>query len=395
MIELLASPAPHVVAFRISGSVDTSDVKTAAAALDRALNLHEQLSLFADLRPLEGISLGRLLRDLRFSFSQLGRFDRYYRVAVVTGEEWIETVATWEGKLIPGAEGEAFATEQHDEALAWIAERPVPARPGIAAVDAEPSESAGGTPILAYALRGPVAAEDVERLEADFAAHERFRLLVRAEDFDGVRPGAFTAELPHMKQEALRRIERYAVVGGPGWLVGLVRAFAPLLPMEVRHLEADEEAEAWAWLREASATSESTTESSAAAPGIEEIPTTSRSTLAFAVTGPLTAADYERTFTPRLKEVARGHDAVDVLLRFDDFDGMTLGALKEDASLVTFVDQLRHIAIVGGPAWMAAASKALAPLLPLDARFFAADDEAEAWAWLDAAPAPIEASFAP
>ena len=165
--------------------------------------------------------------------------------------------------------------------------------------------------------------------------------------------------------------------------------------MPTRHFDADEQKQAWAWLHASGEPREPATKAaagSAAEPAVEEISTTRPNALAFAVAGRLTADDYERTMTPRLKQVAGEHDKVDLLLRFDRFDGMSLGAMREDASLLPLVDQLRRIALVGGPDWMQGAVRVIGPLLPVDARSFDAGEEREAWAWIGAEPAGVAAS---
>ena len=163
------------------------------------------------------------------------------------------------------------------------------------------------------------------------------------------------------------------------------KVVGPLLPMDVRHFEADSEAAAWAWLREEGKPEERAAET-ADEPGIEEIPTSKPGVLAFSVTDDLTAADYEQTFTPKLEAAAREHGQVDLLLRFENFEGMSLGAMKEDASLAPFLDQIHRIAAIGGPDWMAKTIEALGSLAPVDVRHFESDEAA--WAWLGAEPVP-------
>ena len=104
------------------------------------------------------------------------------------------------------------------------------------------------------------------------------------------------------------------------------------------------------------------------------------------MTDDLTAADYEQTFTPKLEAAAREHGQVDLLLRFENFEGMSLGAMKEDASLAPFLDQIHRIAAIGGPDWMAKTIEALGSLAPVDVRHFESDEAA--WAWLGAEPVP-------
>lgn len=165
-----------------------------------------------------------------------------------------------------------------------------------------------------------------------------------------------------------------------------MKVVGPLLPMDVRHFETDSEDAAWTWLREEGAPQEPAAET-ADEPGIQEISSSKLDVLAFAVTGHLTADDYEQTLTPKLEAAAREHDQVDLLLQFEDFEEMSLGAMKEDASLAPFIDQIRRIAAVGGPDWMAKTIEALGSLAPVDVRHF--EDAEAAWTWLGAEPVPV------
>lgn len=48
---------------------------------------------------------------------------------------------------------------------------------------------------------------------------------------------------------------------------------------------------------------------------------------------------------------------------------------------------LRRYAIVGGPLWIQASVTLMQPFLSIEMRTFEADEEQEAWTWLDAEPA--------
>lgn len=67
-----------------------------------------------------------------------------------------------------------------------------------------------------------------------------------------------------------------------------------------------------------------------------------------------------------------------------DFDGVSLGAMKEAASLVEHLGSFRRVALVGGPEWRETAAAAARPFLPVEVRAFEIDDEVEVWGWFDA-----------
>lgn len=75
------------------------------------------------------------------------------------------------------------------------------------------------------------------------------RLLARIEHLEGIARGAlFRSALLRLRLLGLRKIERYAIVGGPAWLGRYVRIARALRGIDVRHFPLDREHEAWTWL---------------------------------------------------------------------------------------------------------------------------------------------------
>ena len=48
----------------------------------------------------------------------------------------------------------------------------------------------------------------------------------------------------------INELDRYAVVGGPGWVAGMARAVGALMTPDIRVFDLDQRAEAEAWLSE-------------------------------------------------------------------------------------------------------------------------------------------------
>ena len=48
-----------------------------------------------------------------------------------------------------------------------------------------------------------------------------------------------------MKTDALKKLERYAVVGGPDWMRSCVSVAGALAPFPVRHFQTEDAARAW------------------------------------------------------------------------------------------------------------------------------------------------------
>jgi hypothetical protein len=97
-----------------------------------------------------------------------------------------------------------------------------------------------------------MTAHDVRRVAAEleeaYAQYDTISLLVRVEKFSGFRPGVFGEHIVRLKRNALKHVDRYAVVGGPDWLDDVVEFIDPLFQLDIRHFDIDDEDEAWVWL---------------------------------------------------------------------------------------------------------------------------------------------------
>lgn len=129
MLELLPSPGPDVVAFRVSGKVTAEDVETAWASLDAALDEAETIGLYAEIVGLGGVTLDGLVKDLAMGLKQIGQLRRFARYAVVSDAGWLRAVADVEGKLLPGIEIRTYTPEEKDAAMAWLTAHTAPQTP--------------------------------------------------------------------------------------------------------------------------------------------------------------------------------------------------------------------------------------------------------------------------
>lgn len=123
MLELLPAPAPHVVAFRVGGTLTGGEVERVFTALDDALAEPGTVNLYVEITGLSGLTLEALVKDTAKSLRLLGRLDRFGRYAVVTDTRWIRTAAGIEDRLIPGLEVRAFPLAESEAARAWVMDR--------------------------------------------------------------------------------------------------------------------------------------------------------------------------------------------------------------------------------------------------------------------------------
>lgn len=244
MIKFLAAP-DDVVAVKIDRTVDADELKTLTDRIDQRLGVHDSIAMYVDLRGLERLTLAALLDDLRYSLRHIADLSRIRRVALVTGTAWIQRVASWENRLLPGLDIRVFAPEKRTEGLDWASEAVDSPAPGLRRVPTTDDS------VRAFVLDGPLRAADVKMLSDDldaaYARHGTVRLLLRVEHY-GLRPSVFTQNLVKMKLRALRHVGAYALVGGPDWMAGVVSLLDPLLDMDLRHFPLERETEAWTWL---------------------------------------------------------------------------------------------------------------------------------------------------
>jgi hypothetical protein len=106
--------------------------------------------------------------------------------------------------------------------------------------------------LLAVDVVGHVSAADAENLfgllEAAYELHPKIDVLVRLTDHDGVDWADLSKRtLQRGEAEALEHVQRCATIGEPNW-IRQVRGLFTELPIELRHFDAGDEADAWAWL---------------------------------------------------------------------------------------------------------------------------------------------------
>lgn len=246
MIDFLPSP-DSVVAFRVRGTLSAEDVRRVTARIDERLETTDDpLGCYADLTDMNGVSAPALFEDLRYSLSHLTSLTRFSRMAVVSTKRWLQTIANWEGRFLPGVEIRSFTPAEDETAMEWVSTLPEPAPPAVRRL---PTDREG---VLAFAIDGAVGADDLRTIGRDlrsaYATHGTIRLLVRIDGRYAMRPDLLTENVLGVKREALKHVEAYAIVGGPDWLRSLADTLNPLFRMDVRAFPMTDEAQAWSWI---------------------------------------------------------------------------------------------------------------------------------------------------
>jgi hypothetical protein len=95
----------------------------------------------------------------------------------------------------------------------------------------------------------------------------------------------------------------------------------------------------------------------------------------------------ENAVTGRTEAAFDAYDHIDILLIMARFDGMDAGAVFDREALGAQVRSVRHVrkyGVVGAPAWARAIIEFADFLSPVDAKTFDLEQEADAWAWIEA-----------
>jgi len=118
--------------------------------------------------------------------------------------------------------------------------------PAIRRIDTDRSD------LIAVDIVGRVLPADAENLfgllEAAYALHPAIDALVRLVEYEDTDwDGLSGRTLERGRKQALRHVRRCATIGGPDW-TGQVRGIFTSLPVDLRYFDAEQEADAWAWL---------------------------------------------------------------------------------------------------------------------------------------------------
>lgn len=267
MLEVLSAPQ-HVAAFHFTKTITARDYELLQAELDARLAKHPRIGVYADLTGTRAITPAALYKDLRYSFGKLAEWGRFSRNAVVSDSRALRSAIELVNRFVPQLQLHGFTTDQRNAALAWVegvsASPPRSGKPALRFIDTtQPGTYAvvwDGTPSTSDLRRV------IEVLTPAFETRESVRLMLRLDNLAGIEPlSVVQSGFVPLKLLGLRKLERYAIVGGPAWLPRYVGLAARLVPFEIRHYNAAQEALAWRWLGAEPAVEQSVTTS------IEEI----------------------------------------------------------------------------------------------------------------------------
>lgn len=239
----------NVIVCRISGRLDAEELRDITQKVLAEIDRNEKTHMYCEIAGLSGIDWKAWTEQLPSGLPLLGKLERFGRIAVVSDQPWIRWATRIESALLPKVSYEVFDLSERDRALEWV-------EGGIN--DPHGSDlrliPTNKINVFAFELTGRVCAEKMQEVVREItsrmdAVEGKIRMLGRFRNFRVPEPRAvFDSDYFRMKLSALRRVERYAVVGGPAWFRDWISLVAPLLRIDIRYFSTDEEPAAWQWL---------------------------------------------------------------------------------------------------------------------------------------------------
>lgn len=241
----------HVIAMHLSDKLTGDDIKKYKLILDEKLTHHDQLSIVVDFTGLSDMNADALVKGTKADFELLRHIDQFTRFAFISDKEWPQAVIGFMNAIIPTVEMKVFPPDESEEAMKWAAERPKTPKSQAPAFRFLPTTK---DDVLAFEIDGCISAKEIpdviKKFQTLLERHEKVRLLNRIKHFGGIDPAVFMQSgLVSIKLAAMQKVERYAIVGAPGWMRKVIETVNPAFAdMDMRTFPEDQENEAWAWL---------------------------------------------------------------------------------------------------------------------------------------------------
>ena len=246
MLRIHRSDGTFIV--EVEGRLDRAQLEEMTVLIERSLSENDKTHIYVEVRDFSGFDAAALPDYLPRAAAMVRQLDRFGRIAVVANQSWVRALTRIESAILPGISYETYAPDEKAHALAWVEGREPHPHPGaIKVIESDRAD------VFGFELDGRLTRREIEAV-SDYFQH-RFEepgsvsLLGRIRRIEGIDPLIFfSGNYFRMKLNALQKVDRYALVGGPAWLEGWVEWVDPLVKADIRHFDADEEGIAWAWL---------------------------------------------------------------------------------------------------------------------------------------------------
>lgn len=256
MFKQISTP-DHVLALEFGAILNADDVRQVKAALDAKLSEHSRIGVLVDITGLDDMSADALAAGIHADLDALDNVHRYHRVALVADKQWPAAALGMLSPMLGGLDMKCFSSAQRDEALRWVGEGRAETGQARSRGAAPPSVRIIPTTkpdVMAFEidgrLTGDAMAGVVEEIKGFLERNDKVRLIGHLKHMNSIDLRLITQSgFLSMKLAALKKVERYAVVGAPGWMKASLAILDPITSdIDLKAFSAEEEAEAWRWI---------------------------------------------------------------------------------------------------------------------------------------------------
>ncbi|MEX0648753.1 MAG: STAS/SEC14 domain-containing protein [Balneolaceae bacterium] len=117
MINFIDVESRNVVGIRMNGKITDQEFDAVAALLEKRMQEFPKVNVYVEVESFGGMAPKTFIKDLRFGFDNLDRFDKE---AVVTEKDWIQKITPIADKIFDSIEVKTFSFDQKDEAKKWV-----------------------------------------------------------------------------------------------------------------------------------------------------------------------------------------------------------------------------------------------------------------------------------
>ncbi|GJL60859.1 MAG: hypothetical protein NPIRA03_37160 [Nitrospirales bacterium] len=241
----------HVMAMHFSDKLTGDDIKKYKLILDEKLTNHDLLGMVVDFTGLSDMNADAFVEGTKADLELFRHINQFTRFAFISDKEWPQAVIGFMSAIFATVEMKVFTHDESDEAVKWAAELPKAPKSQAPAFRFLPTSK---DDVLAFEINGVISEKEmpevIKTFELFLKRHEKVRLLNRIKHFGGIDPAIFMQSgLLSIKLAAIQKVERYAIVGAPGWMCKIIETVNPAFAdMDMRTFSEDRESEAWAWL---------------------------------------------------------------------------------------------------------------------------------------------------
>lgn len=257
MLKQITAP-DHVIALALDGTLTGEGLRDYRKVLEKKLQEHEHIGLYIDVTKLTDMTANSVVEGTKADMELFGHLKQLNKCALISDKEWPKTAILLADKLFPKIEIKVFPSSESDAALSWVAEKSEKSEKSelsVAKSGAIRFLPTNKDSVMAFEVDGVLTASEIpnitQRLETFLEGQDSVRLLARMKNYSGFEPSILmhSGGLFSMKISAMKKVERYAIVGAPNWMSKVVETVNPLFPkMEMKSFSTEQESEALAWL---------------------------------------------------------------------------------------------------------------------------------------------------